>query len=47
MFWLSMYWIRLDGEITVTDLEKEEILPLNLKSLQLRDMYVKEKKFLS
>ncbi len=30
---------KLDGEITVTDLEKEEILPLNLKSLQLRDMY--------
>lgn len=36
---------KLDGEITVTDLEKEEILPLNLKSLQLRDMYVKEKNF--
>lgn len=36
---------KLDGEITEVDLEKEEIPPLNLKSLQLRDMYIKENDF--
>lgn len=36
---------KLDGDIETIDLEEEEIFPLNLKSLQLRDMYVKEKNF--
>ncbi len=36
---------KLGGEIEVTDLEREEISPLNLSSLQLRDMYVREKNF--